>query len=102
MREQFDNNLVDSPFLKSFPYGNNHKGYWTNQHMKVQLEDVVDCLPVAFPDLYFLFLFDQSSGHTKKWDDGLLTQNMNVDFGGKVVERNLFVRSPHCCFVTIA
>ncbi len=54
--------------------------------MKLQLEDVVDCLRVAFPDFDFLFLFDQSSGHTKKRDDGLSTQNMNVEFGGKVSE----------------
>jgi hypothetical protein len=85
-REQFDNDLVDSPFLKSFRYGKNHEGYWTNRHMKLQLEDVVDCLRVAFPDFDFLFLFDQSSGHTKKRDDGLSTQNMNVEFGGKVSE----------------
>jgi hypothetical protein len=54
-REQFDNDLVDSPFLKSFRYGKNHEGYWTNRHMKLQLEDVVDCLRVAFP-FDFLFL----------------------------------------------
>jgi hypothetical protein len=85
-REQFDNDLVDSPFLKSFRYGKNHEGYWTNRHMKLKLEDVVDCLCVAFPDFDFLFLFDQSSDHTKKRDDGLSTQNMNVEFGGKVSE----------------
>jgi hypothetical protein len=42
-REQFDKNLVDSPFLKSFRYGQKHDGYWTGAHMKLQLEDVVDC-----------------------------------------------------------
>jgi hypothetical protein len=86
-REQFDNDLVGSPFLKSFRrYAKNHEGYWTNRHMKLQLEDVGNCLCVAFPDFDFLFLFDQSSGHTKKRDDGLPTQNMNVEFGGKVSE----------------
>jgi hypothetical protein len=41
---------------------------------------------VTFLDFDFLFLFDQSSGHTKKRSDGLLTQNRNVKFGGKVSE----------------
>jgi len=33
--------------------------------MAIQLEDLVDCLAVLFPLFDFVFLFDQSSGHTK-------------------------------------
>jgi hypothetical protein len=51
--------------------------------MKLQFEDVVDCLNIFFPDHDFLCLFDQSSGHTKKQDEGLNMHNMNSSFGGK-------------------
>jgi hypothetical protein len=55
--------------------------------MKLQLEDVVDYLKVAFPVFDLFFLFDHSSGHTKKCDDGLSSQSMNLEFGGKVPEK---------------
>jgi hypothetical protein len=51
--------------------------------MKLQFEDVIDCLKIFFPGHDFLCLFDQSSGHTKKRDEGLNALNMNASFGGK-------------------
>jgi hypothetical protein len=51
--------------------------------MQLQFEDAVDCLKVIFPGCDFLFLFDQSSGHTKKREGGLDANSMNVSFGGK-------------------
>jgi hypothetical protein len=82
-RKMFDDDMVDSPFLKLFRYGQNHDGYWTHRHMKLQFEDLVDCLKILHPNHDFLCLFDQSSGHTKKRDEGLNALNMNASFGGK-------------------
>jgi hypothetical protein len=59
-------------------------GTGTYQHMKLQVEDLINCLQVMFVGLNFLMLFNQSLGHTKKQEDGLDTLNMNVEFGGKV------------------
>ena len=46
--------------------------------MKLQLEDVFDVLVEVFPEFDFLFLFDQSSGHTKMRVDGLNTKNARI------------------------
>jgi hypothetical protein len=51
--------------------------------MKLQIEDLMDWLPVLFPGHHFILLLDQSSGHTKKREDGLDVANMNIGFGGK-------------------
>ena len=44
------------------------------------------CSDCCSPGHDFLFLFDQSSGHTKMRKDGLTTSNMNVSWGGAVPE----------------
>ena len=82
-RQLFDDNMINSPFLKLFRYGQNHDGYWTHRHMKLQFEDAVDCLKIVYPGHDFLFLFDQSSGHTKKREGGLDAVSINVSYGGK-------------------
>ena len=51
--------------LGYFCAGTNHEGHWNNSHMEVQLEDCFDFLEYLFPLLDFVFLFDQSTGHTK-------------------------------------
>ena len=48
----------ENPTLKFFRLGVNHDGYWTGSHMKLLVEDVVDCLIVVYPQFDFLFLFD--------------------------------------------
>jgi hypothetical protein len=55
--------LIESPFTCFFEYGQNNEGYWTYESMVLQLEDVVDCLTVLYPDYEFLLLFDHSNGH---------------------------------------
>ena len=50
--------------------------------MIFQLEDVCDCLSVIFSSFEFVFLFDQSSGHTKKRNDGLVASRLNVSYEG--------------------
>ena len=51
--------------------------------MIVQLEDCIDCLDVMFGDEYdFVFMFDHSSGHTKRRNNGLDADKNNVKQGG--------------------
>jgi hypothetical protein len=95
-RGHFDNNLVDSPFLKMFRYGQAHDGYWTHQHMKIQIEDLVNALKVVFPNFDFLLLFDQSSGHTKKREDGLNAINMNREHGRRVPKMRQTILDANC------
>jgi hypothetical protein len=83
-------NLQESPFVRMFEYGANKDGYWTGNHMIVQLEDCIDCLKVIHGDNYdFVFLFDHSSGHAKKRGDGLDITKMNKGFGGKPQRKTL-------------
>jgi hypothetical protein len=95
-REHFDNNLVNSPFLKMFRYGQAHDGYWTHRHMKIQTEDLINTLKVVFLSYDFLLLFDQSLGHTKKREDGLNVNNMNREHGGKVLDMRQAVLDADC------
>ncbi len=74
--------LIESPFVKYFELRANNEGYWGYHHMVLQLEDCTDCLKVAYPDFDFVFLFDHSSGHSKKRHGGLDAANMNSGFGG--------------------
>jgi hypothetical protein len=51
--------------------------------MVTQLEDCVDCVKVMYPQFNFVFLFDHSSGHSKKRIGGLNASSiMNKEFGG--------------------
>ena len=76
--------LTDDPSLLFFESGANKEGYWTNLHVKLQLEDIFDCLTVIFPEFDFIVLFDQSLGHCKLRKDSLNVNNMNVSYGGRV------------------
>jgi hypothetical protein len=75
--------LIDSPFLKLFKFGVANEGYWTHHHMKLQFEDLIDCLPIVFLNHDIVCLFDQSAGYTAKREEGLDATYMNVRFGGK-------------------
>jgi len=70
-----------SPFCRFFDYGASNEGYWNFNHAALQLEDLVDCLIVLFPNVDFVFLFDQSSGHGKRQKDGLSMNLMNRGWG---------------------
>jgi hypothetical protein len=51
--------------------------------MTLQSEDCADCVKVACLDVDFAFLFNHSSGHSKKRHGGLdAASNMNSGFGG--------------------
>jgi hypothetical protein len=74
--------LKESPFIRSILIGANNDGYWNAKHMSIQLEDITDYLKVLYPEIEFVFLFDNSQGHSRKRDDGLDAAAMNVGFGG--------------------
>ena len=80
--------LTKSPFVREFEYGSSGEGYWTYQHMVLQLEDCVDVLKAIFLMYTFLFLFDHSCGHDKQREDGLDVEKMTRSYGG--VQPHLF------------
>ena len=75
------NPLVDgeNPFVQLFEYGANNEGYWTYEHLVIQLEDCMDILTVLYPtDKYEIqTLADNSSGHDRQREDGLKVNGMN-------------------------
>lgn len=77
--------IKKDPFVEYFEYGENKDGYWTYDHMVLQLEDCVDVLKVlGYCQKYdILFLFDHSCGHDRKRSDALCVHDMNKEFGGK-------------------
>ena len=75
--------LQNSPFVVEFEYGINAEGYWTYDHMVLQLEDCVDVIKVLYPDYDYIFLFDHSCGHDRKRPDGLCVNSIRKNFGGK-------------------
>jgi hypothetical protein len=77
--------LTESPFVRTFEFGGNN-GYWTGSHTIIQTENCIDCLKVIFGEKYeTVFLFDHSSGHTKKRLNGLDARNMTKGWGGKAM-----------------
>ena len=78
----FKADLKNSPFVKEFEYSVSGEGYWTYQHMVLQLEDCVNGLTVLFPEYAFLFLFDHSCVHDKQKKDGLNMEKMTKKHGG--------------------
>jgi hypothetical protein len=72
----------ESPFVKYLYIGANNEGYWNSYHMSVQLEDVVDCLQVLYPQYKIVFLFDHSQGHAGKRNGALKAMQMSSTYGG--------------------
>ena len=81
--------LKENPFLRLLEHGQGKDGYWTYNHMVLQIEDVMDCMAVLFPDVsdprkcWFdvCFELDHSSGHAKDRTDGLSTLPTALNFG---------------------
>ena len=61
-----------------------NEGYWTYEHLVIQLEDCMDILTVLYPtDKYEIqTLVDHSSGHDRQHEDGLNVNGMNKYYGG--------------------
>jgi hypothetical protein len=82
--------LTESPFILKFEFGG-YRGYWTGNHMILQVEECIDCcLRVLFQDqYYYAFLFDHSSGHAKRCVGGLSISAMNKGIGDEKLRRTL-------------
>jgi hypothetical protein len=81
--------LTESPFILKFEFGGD-RGYWTGNHMILQVKNCIDCLRVLFQDQYnYAFLFDHSSGHAKRRVGGLSVSAMNKGIGGEKLRRTL-------------
>jgi hypothetical protein len=97
-----DLTMEEDPFVKVFGIGSNEDGWWNSFQMCIQLENVVDCLKVMYPNDELWFLFDHSSCHDKTRDDGLSTTSMTLKFGGAqpflwntiIAERRLSTHDP--------
>ena len=57
----------DNPFLVLYEYGNsnNKQGYWSFEHLVLQMQDFLDCLKVMYTCSYLVFLFDYLCGHDR-------------------------------------
>jgi hypothetical protein len=87
--------LVEDPLVRLFEFGGGN-GYWSGNHIIIQIEDVMDCLKHLHGDQYkYCFLFDHSSGHAKKRENGLDAKKMNVSWGGNMSMRNTHIESYH-------
>lgn len=75
--------LACSPFIRFIEYGSGKDGYWTYNHMVLQLEDCIDCLKVVLVDFDIAFELDQSSGHAHNRPDGRNLSNMSMKWGGR-------------------
>ena len=57
--------LTLSPFVLEFEYSASEEGYWSYQHMVLQVEDCVNVLKTIYPQYDFLFFFNYSCEHDK-------------------------------------
>ena len=88
---QLKKDLIESPLVRTFDYGGS-KGYWMGNHIIQQEEDVTDCLKTTLGTGFeYCYLFDHSSGHAKKRENGLDVKKMNVSWGGQSVVRNSII-----------
>ena len=76
--------LTGDPTLRYFRVEINNDGYWNNSYSNIQLEDVIDCLSILFPNFDYLFLHDQSSENIQVREDVLVVSNMDVTYGGSL------------------
>ena len=87
----------ETPFDVNFEYGASKEGYWSVEHMLLQLEDCLDCLQAIFPWIYHVFLTDHSCGHDRRRDDALCVSTMNVEYGGKQAKMRVSENLDHTC-----
>ena len=64
-------------------YRERQDGYWTNDKFFEQVKSAVAIANIKYPqEKYSILWFDQSSNHTTKSSDALVTNRMNVNPGG--------------------
>ncbi len=69
--------------MREFEYGANNEGYWSYEHMVLQMEDCLNVMKVLHPQYEVLLLFDHSCGHDQQREDRLNVENMSKSYGGK-------------------
>ena len=74
--------IIDDPLLHYFRSSVKRERHWTSAHVKLQLEYVNSFISAMYPDSYFIYLFDQSCGHTKVRDYSLVISNINLSYVG--------------------
>ena len=62
-------------------------GCWCGNDVYTQLNHAITVFEIPHPGCKGLFLFDNSTGHSKMTEDALLAQNMNSGPGGKHVSK---------------
>jgi hypothetical protein len=65
--------ITDSPFMLFFEYGygSGKEGYWTYDHMCLQLKDCIDAIQALYPEFDTVRYFDHSCGHDRGRGDRL-------------------------------
>ena len=74
--------MTDNPFVHMIEIGSGNDGYWSHDHMCVQLEDVTDVTRHLFPDDEIAVTVDHSSNHDKLLENGLNVTKMISGWGG--------------------
>jgi hypothetical protein len=64
-------------------HGPCREGYWTYETFKDQVEQFTECFEYMHPHEQLLLEVDQSSGHCKGREDGLMINSMSKGWGGK-------------------
>ena len=75
-----------NPFVRYFLYGSSSSkdGYWSYEHLAVQLEDCLDVLQCLYKDQFDIKInVDHSCGHDRQKEDALNVNQMNRDYGGR-------------------
>ena len=68
--------------VKSIKPGVNKDGYWVNDDVIAQVQEMLPLWEARHPDCTGVFMFDHSSNHMKLPDDALRTSVMNAGSGG--------------------
>jgi hypothetical protein len=72
--------LDSSSFVMEFEYGDTAQGYWTYDHMVLQLRYCVDMVKVLYHNYEYIFLFNQSCGRDSKIPDDLCGNSIRKTF----------------------
>ena len=67
---------------QEFVYGEISQGYWTYDHMFLQLEDCTKILKALHTGIDFIFLFDNPCGHVRGREEILNVIKMNSGYDG--------------------
>ena len=76
------NQLKESPGFVIIEPTKIADGYWDYENISIQAQGVMYSLGVLHQNVQQLHQYDWSSGHAKSREGGLLTSNMNLNYGG--------------------